>query len=157
MASLGSIGPSLENQVLFCKTRRHPNFFLQFLQFLKFFLQFFTIFTIFTIVYKFLQFFTLFTLFTIFTILHFLQFLRFLPIFSNFLQFFPGMYRRLSDTRSVRLEDDGSCVECGAHGAEGRGVRQPRQDLHHEDERTGRRGRSNLSGRIFRFKKNYFF
>ena len=50
----------------------------------------------------------------------------------------PGRHRRLPRQRRLRPHDDGLGAQRRPHGAEGRGVRQPRQDLRDRGRRPGR-------------------
>jgi isocitrate dehydrogenase len=55
----------------------------------------------------------------------------------------PGRHRRLQGARRLRPDDDGLGAQRRPHGPEGRGVRQPRQDLRD----PGRRHRAVVDGR----------
>ena len=50
----------------------------------------------------------------------------------------PGRHRRLPRERRLRPDDDGLGAQRRPHGPEGRGVRQPRQDLRDRGRRPGR-------------------
>ena len=51
--------------------------------------------------------------------------------------FISGDYELLQAIQPVRCCHDGICLECGAHGAEGRGIWVSRQDLSDEGSRGG--------------------
>ena len=58
----------------------------------------------------------------------------------------PGRPRRLPRERRVRPDDDGLGPQRRSHGPEGRGVRQPRQDLRDRRRGSGRGGRRRRRG-----------